>query len=182
MNLKSHQKKSSWVVQQLKKAGCTFPVPVERVLQLLPGNPVHVIRELANQGYLENEELYQGTLPLGVARRLEKIGVLNRAMLSERLAAGKLNLDSISYVGRKRSAKILSWAKLEPSLEEKYQLRLKLPRRLIQELHQIAESPNYSAMDQSLRSLVEEILVVFKAQAQKSRPVTWNRIRIDQVR
>jgi hypothetical protein len=182
MNRKLCEKKSFLVVQQLKKEGVVFPVPVERVLPLLQGNSVYVIRELALKGYLENEELYQGSLPLGIARRLERLGVLNRAMLRERLAAGVLNLDSISYVGRKRSAKILSWAKLEPSFEEKCQLRLKLPRRLIQELHQIAESPNYSAMDQSLRSLVEEILVVFKAKPQKSRPVTWNRIRIDQVR
>lgn len=161
MKEQSSEKKSAWVVQQLKKAGCVFPVPAERVLPLLPGNPVHVIRELAKQGYLENEELYQGPLPLGVALRLEKIGVLNRAMLRERLAAGKLNLDSISYVGRKRSATILKWAKLDPNLDRRYLLPLNLPMSLIQQLRHMAGSTQYSSLDQTLRSLVEEVLVVF---------------------
>lgn len=51
---------------------------------MLPDNPLHVIRELAQNWHLANPELYEGPLPVGDARRLESLGVIDRATLPQK--------------------------------------------------------------------------------------------------
>lgn len=159
MNCKATQKKANLIVQQLKRNGVYFPVPLSQIISMLPENPVHVIRELAQKGYIANAELYEGPLPVGTAQRLEKLGVLDRATFREMLRTGRLNLDTISYVGQKRRDTILKWAQLNPEDSSKCAIRLKLPLHVLRYLRELANSAEYSSLHQTVRAVLEEVLV-----------------------
>lgn len=159
MNRKQSEKKANLIVQELKSNGMYFPVSLNQILPMLPNNPGHVVRELAQKGYIANPELYDGSLPLGTAQRLESLGVLNRASLREMIAAGHLNLDAIRNVGSKRRNIILKWAQLSPDEGTKRAIRLKVPLRVIRHLRDFVTSADYAGLHEIVRSLVEEVLV-----------------------
>lgn len=172
MGFKAEKRLSVQVVKKLKGEGQQFPVSVERLLPLLGKNPVHVIRELARGGFIENPELYEGNLPLGIARKLEKLGVLNRAMLRERLASGQLDLNSVNYIGRKRIDAALKWANLEPSSDRKVLIRVKLPVHMLRNLQSLAECPAHQTMNEAHRVLIDEVLAAFDISKAFSRNVS----------
>ncbi|MFM2169323.1 MAG: hypothetical protein RIS79_3694 [Verrucomicrobiota bacterium] len=159
MNRKLTEKKADLIVQQLKHSGVHFPVPLSKIMPMLPENPVHVIRELARKGYIANPELYEGPLPVGTAQRLEKLGVLDRQTFCEMLETGRLNLDTISYVGRKRRDTILKWARLNSDDAHKCSIRLKLPLSVVKNLRDISHSNEFASMNQVVRAVLEEVLV-----------------------
>lgn len=159
MNRKVTEKKAQLILQQLKQDGVCFPVFLSQIITMLPENPVHVIRELAQKGYLANAELYEGPLPVGTARRLESLGVLDRATFREMLQNGRLNLDTISYVGRKRRENILKWAQLNPEESCKCTIRLKLPLHVVKNLRDLTNSAEYASLHQVVRAVLEEVLV-----------------------
>ena len=158
MNSKLTEKKAHMIVQQLQRNGASFPVSLSKIIHLLPNNPAHIIRELAQKGYIANPELYEGTLPLGTAQRLENLGVFDRATFREMLEAGQLNLENISYVGRKRREAILKWAQLNPEDNFKRAIRLKLPMHIVRHLSEFANSEEYLYMHDVVRSLIDEVL------------------------
>jgi hypothetical protein len=162
MNRKKTEKKAHLIVQQLKHNGVCFPVSLTHIIPMLPENPVYVIRELAQKGYLANPELYEGPLPVGTAQRLEKIGVLDRATFREMLENGRINLETINYVGRKRQEAILRWAQLKPEEIDKCAIRLKLPVRVVRQLSEFVLSPEYHSMHDVVRSVVDSVLVATK--------------------
>lgn len=159
MNRKLTGKKAHLIVQQLKRNGAHFPVSLSQIIPMLPENPVYVIRELAQKGYLANSELYEGPLPVGTARRLENLGVLDRATFREMLQTGRLNLDTIGYVGHKRRHAILKWAQLNPEDSCKCSIRLKLPLHVVRNLRDLANSAEYASLHQVVRAVLEEVLV-----------------------
>jgi len=159
MNRKLTEKKAHLIVQQLKGNGVYFPVSLSQIIPMLPENPVHVIRELAKKGYLANPELYEGPLPVGTARRLENLGVLDRATFRDMLQTGRLNLETISYVGHKRRQVILKWAQLNPEDTCKRAIRLKLPLHVVRYLRELANSAEYASLHQVVRAVLEEVLV-----------------------
>lgn len=174
MNRKLTEKHAHLIVQKLKRNGVYFPVPFSQIKPMLPENPVHIIRELAQKGYLANPELYEGSLPVGTARRLENLGVVDRATFREMLETGRLNLERISYVGRKRRETILRWARLNPDDECKCAIRLKLPLHVIRHLRDVANSTEYASLHQVVRSVLEEVLV-----ATGARPPAFSRSHDD---
>jgi len=166
MNRKKNEKKAHLIVQQLKHNGVCFPVSLNHIIPMLPENPVYVIRELAQNGYLANPELYAGPLPVGTAQRLEKMGVLDRATFREMLESGRINLETIDYVGRKRQEAILRWAQLKPEEIDKCAIRLKLPARVVRQLGEFVLSPDYHSMHEAVRSVVDSVLVATKKRPQ----------------
>lgn len=159
MNRQLPEKLARRIVEKLKKDGVCFPVPLSQITSMLPRNPVHVIRELAQKGYLANPELYEGPLPVGTARRLEKLGVMDRATFREMLETGRINLETISYVGRKRRDTIMRWAQLNPGDDYRCGIRLKLPLHVIRHLRDVVNSAEYARLHQVVRSVLEEVLV-----------------------
>jgi hypothetical protein len=181
MNRKLTEKKAHMIVQQLKQNGASFPVSLSEIIDLLPNNPVHVIRELAQKGYIANPELYEGPLPVGTAQRLENLGVFDRATFREMLEAGRLNLENISYVGRKRRETILKWARLNPEDNFKCAIRLKLPVQIVRHLREFANSKEYSSTQDVVRSLVDEVLAATGWQAQSIKQKVADPMRTAQV-
>lgn len=158
MNRKPQEKLVNVVINRLAKEGIPLPISVDDLLPRLPPNPGHVIRELSAKGHLLNPELYDGRLPLGTARRLEKLGVVNRAKCREMLASGQLDLDSISYIGHKRRQVVIRWAKLNLEDNIRCNVRIKLPLRTARELRELTKSSDFAVLPPSAKQLVETVV------------------------
>lgn len=158
MNRSPQEKLVNIVINRLAKDGIPLPISVDDLLPRLPPNPGHVIRELSAKGHLMNPELYDGRLPLGTARRLEKLGVVNRAKCREMIASGQLDLDSISYIGHKRRQAVIRWAKLNLEDNIRCTVRIKIPVRTVRELRELAESSEFASLPSSAKQLVEAVV------------------------
>jgi hypothetical protein len=88
--------------------------------------------------------------------------VLDRATFREMLENGRINLETINYVGRKRQEAILRWAQLKPEEIDKCAIRLKLPVRVVRQLSEFVLSPEYHSMHDVVRSVVDSVLVATK--------------------
>ena len=93
------------------------------------------------------------------------------------LETGRLNLDTISYVGRKRRDAILKWAQLNPEDSSKCAIRLKLPTHVVRYLRELVNSAEYSSLHQTVRAVLEEVLV-----ATGARPPAIMRSHADPMR
>lgn len=160
--------KAILVIQELERSGLGFPVHLGQIIHLLPGKPAHVIRSLAQKGYIANPELYDGGLPLGTAQRLEKIGVFDRDTLREMLEAGRLNLEAISFIGRRRRESIMKWARLNPEECSECTIRLKLSANDLRRLREFAGSKEYPGMHDVIRAVLDKVLSAAGGQAKKS--------------
>ncbi|MBE2284917.1 MAG: hypothetical protein IAE77_15765 [Prosthecobacter sp.] len=151
----------SRILHKLMSEGVGVPVSAEHVLSLAGNSSWYVIRELAKAGDLLNPELYKGPLPLGVALKLERLGILNRDMLREKLMSHELDLGSMSYIGKKRADRILKWAGIDPASNRMVSIRLRLPLRVLQQLRRFGKSSETMTEDKAARITINHVLKCF---------------------
>jgi hypothetical protein len=142
-------------IARLRKRRCQFPVSRSDLVGVASDGTAC---ELARRGLVQNGELFDGVLPLGVACALENAGITTRVEFLRRYWAGEINPLRLQGVGPVKAKLIMAWADLPVSAYDSQAVPLDLTRATWATLDTLVQRRGLTGRAELITQLVAEEL------------------------